>query len=118
MLPELSWTHNVENILIYIDNYLKVMKTFNLKYGESIINIDLENFTKNSTEVSKDIFNFCNLEWNQDVLKFYKRKNLYSKTLSYTQVRSKIEKYNFDKYKPYFEMLNKYKKSYSWLNIV
>ena len=118
MLPELSWTHNVENILIYIDNYLKVMKTFNLKYRESIINIDLENFTKNSTEVSKDIFNFCNLEWNQDVLKFYKRKNLYSKTLSNTQIRSKIEKYNLDKYKPYFEMLNKYKKSYSWLNIV
>ncbi len=117
MLPELSWTHKIDDILVYIDNYLKIIKALKLKYPETIIDVNLETFTKNSIEVSKKIYNFCNLRWSENILDFYKRKNLYSKTLSFTQVRSKVEKYNIEKYKPYFNLLKKYKKKYNWLNI-
>ena len=115
MLPELSWTHKIEDILNYIDNYLKVMKFFNLKYSKSIMNINLEDFTKSSEQYSKNIYEFCNLKWSDNALKFYKRKDLYSKTLSYTQVRNKVEKYDLEKYKPYFNLLKKYKKNFNWL---
>ena len=115
MLPELSWTHKIEDILNYIDNYLKVMKFFNSKYSKSIMNINLEYFTKNSEQYSKNVYDFCNLKWSDNVLKFYKRNDLYSKTLSYTQVRNKVEKYDSEKYKPYFVLLNKYKDFFDWL---
>ena len=31
MLPDLSWTHTIEDILIYIDNYRKVLNYYKLK---------------------------------------------------------------------------------------
>ena len=31
----------------------------------------LEKFTDNSEEMSKKIFDFCNLTWNKDILQFY-----------------------------------------------
>ena len=36
----------------------------------------------------KKIFSFCGLQWNEKVLKFYKKKNLLIKTLSSTQLRN------------------------------
>ena len=62
------------------------------------MNINLEDFTKSSEQYSKNIYEFCNLKWSDNALKFYKRKDLYSKTLSYTQVRNKVEKYDLEKY--------------------
>ncbi len=117
MLPDLSWAHSFEDILTYIDNYLKVMDKFKSKYKENIMDIELENFTQNSEELGKKIFKFCKLTWSKDTLNFYKRKNLYSKTLSFKQIRSKISLYDNKRYKPYFHLLDPYKNKYDWLDI-
>ena len=117
MLPDLSWAHSIDNILIYVDNYLKVMNIFRSKYKENIMDIELENFTQNSENLGKKIFDFCKLTWSEDTLNFYKRKNLYSKTLSFKQIRSKIISYDKERYKPYFNLLDAYKNIYEWLNI-
>ncbi len=117
MLPDLSWTHTIEDILIYIDNYYKVLKYFKSKYPDIIMDINLEKFTQNSGELSKKIFNFCELTWTENVLNYYKRKDLYSKTLSFNQIRSKVLNYNSKKYKPYFSLLNNFKNKYNWLNL-
>jgi len=117
MLPDLSWTHSIENILNYVDNYIKVLDYFKFKNPKSIMDINLEKFTKNSEEISREIFKFCNLTWSKDVFDFHKRNDLYSKTLSFTQIRSKVTKYNEKKYQPYFHLLSKYKKKYKWLNL-
>ena len=61
------------------------------------------------------IFNFCNLEWSEKILKFYKRKNLNVKTLSNKQVRSEIFKYEKTKYEPYYYLLNDFNEKYEWL---
>ena len=115
MLSDLSWTHTIEDILIYVDNYIKVLKY--LKYQNfEILDVNLENFTKQTEQSSKKIFEFCNLTWSKDIFNFYQRKDLYSKTLSFKQIRSKISLYNDDKYKPYVNLLSKYKDKYEWLN--
>ncbi len=62
------------------------------------------------------MFKFCGLTWNENILNFYKRKDLYSKTLSFNQIRSKVLKYNNKKYQPYFSLINEYKDKYEWLN--
>jgi len=117
MLPDLSWTHTVEDILIYVDNYYKVLKYFKKKYSDIIFDINLEEFTKKSEDSAEEMFNFCELKWDNKVLNFYKRKDLYSKTLSFNQIRSKVLKYNNKKYQPYFDLLNNYKTKYDWLNL-
>ena len=116
MLSGLSWTHKIEDILSYIDNYNEIMNYFKLKYPEKIMDINLEQFTLESETVGKKIYEFCNLKWHSNALDFYKRKDLHSKTISFTQIRKKIAKYDTKKYYPYIHLLEKYKKKYSWIN--
>ena len=117
MLPDLSWTHNIEDILLYMDHYYKVLKYFKSKYPEIIMDINLEEFTEKSEELAKKMFKFCGLTWNENINNFYKRRDLYSKTLSFNQIRSKVSKYNDKKYQSYFHMLNKFKNKYDWRDI-
>ena len=116
MLPELSWTHNIEDILLYTDNYYKVLKYFKSKYPDIIMDIKLEEFTEKTEQLTKKLFNFCELAWHKNILNFYKRKDLYSKTLSFNQIRSRVLKYNNNKYQAYFKLLNNYKTKYHWLD--
>ena len=115
MLPDLSWAHSIDNILKYIDNYLKVLDYYKQKYPNLIFDINLEHFTSNTEKVTKQIFEFCDLNWEKKILDFYKRKNLFSKTLSFSQIRSKVEKYNINKYKPYYYLFDNFLNDYKWL---
>ena len=115
MLPELSWTHRIENILNYMDNYKKIINYFKIKYPTKIIDIDLGNFTHQSEVVGQKIYEFCDLKWNKKYLEFYKRKDLHSKTISFNQIRKKISVYDTEKYKPYIGLLDEYKNKYEWI---
>ncbi len=117
MLAELSWTHSIEDILTYIDKYINILDYYKSKYPKAIMDVDLKELTNNSNQISKDIYKFCGLNWNNDVLKFYKRNNLHSKTLSFAQIRNKVSKYDKSKYEPYFYILEKYKSKFKWLDI-
>ena len=115
MLPELSWTHKIEDILDYTDNYKKVISYFKIKYPNNIMDIDLKKFTNQAEETGKKIYEFCDLKWNKKYLEFYKRKDLHSKTISFNQIRKKISIYDIKKYQPYINLLDQYKNKYEWL---
>ena len=115
-LPIISWSHSLEDILLYIENYLLILEKFKKKYPKNLFFVSLEEFTTNPKESSKNIYKFCNLKWSDDCLNFYKRNDLFINTASNNQMRSNIEKYNDNKYEPYKEILNIYLKKYSWLN--
>ena len=114
-LTKMSWTHSIEDIIKYFDNYLFVMNNFNKKYKEKIISIKLEELTTNSKEISQNLFKFCNLEWSENCLEFHKRKDLFSTTASNIQIREKIYKYKKEKYDVYKERLKKFEQEYEWL---
>jgi len=116
MLPDLPWAHSISDILKYIDNYIKVISFYEKKYPNHILSINLEELTNNQELYTKKIFEFCNLPWTPEVLKFYTKKNLIVKTLSNTQIRSQITPYNRNKYKPYETLLQNYRSKYDWLN--
>ena len=115
MLPELSWTHKIEDILDYIDDYKKIINHFKIKYPKKIMDINLVKFTHESETYAKKIYEFCDLKWNKKYLKFYERVNLSSKTNSFRQIREKISAYDNKKYKPYIGLLDQYKKKYEWI---
>ena len=115
LLPSLSWVHNLDDIINYIDNYLKVINYFKKKYPDKIMDIKLENLTNDNFKIGKDIFNFCNLKWDEKFLNFNSKENLLIKTTSNVQLREKVKKYDYDKYKHYKFILNGYNKKYKWL---
>jgi len=115
-LTELGWTHDLNNIFKYFDNYLRIIKNFNDKNSNFILNFQFEKLLKNPEEESKKIMKFCELEWDQKCLEFYKRKDLISKTASNVQIRQAIYSHELDKYLPYKELLKKYGNKYSWFN--
>ena len=105
MLIYLPWTHSIDNIIKYISNYEKIMSYFKKKYPEKILDISLEKFTNKPNEQLKKIFDFCNIDWNESILKSYNNKDLAIKTSSFLQVRDKIKKYEINKYKPYYFLI-------------
>ena len=115
LLPTLSWTHNLDDITNYIDDYLKAINYFKNKHPDKIIDVKLEDLTDNNEKIAKKIFNFCNLDWNEKSLNFNKNKNLQIKTTSNVQLRGKVKNYDYDKYSKYKFILNEYKKKYKWL---
>tara|TARA_B100000787_G_scaffold162294_1_gene142869 strand:+ start:3551 stop:4945 length:1395 start_codon:yes stop_codon:yes gene_type:complete len=114
-LPNIKWSHSIDNILEYIDNYLKIMDRFKKKYPNSIYTVKLEELTTDANKISKDIFRFCNLEWDSKCLEFYKRDDLVSKTASNQQIRNKIFIHDEKKYAAYKEFLSPYATKYEWL---
>ena len=57
---------------------------------------------------SKKIFKFCNLAWDNSVLKFSERDDLIIKTASNIQIRKGILKYDNLKFKEYEKPFKKY----------
>ncbi len=115
-LTELAWTHNLENIFKYFDNYFNIIENYNQVYPNFIYDLEFENLVNNPLEESKKLMKFCELPWDKKCLEFYKRKDLISKTASNIQIREAIYKHSLNKYMPYKKFLDKYGKKYSWFN--
>ena len=115
-LTKLSWTHSIENIIDYTNNYLKIIDYFNKKYPEKIFTINLEELTNNTKEISKKLYSFCNLKWDDKALNFYNRKDLFISTASNIQIRNNIKSYEKEKYRPYKELLKKFSHKYDWID--
>jgi tetratricopeptide (TPR) repeat protein len=117
-LPKIKWSHSIDNILEYIDNYLKIIDNIKKNYSDKVYMVELEELTKDPVNLSKDLFNFCNLEWDKKCLEFYSREDLVSKTASNQQVRSKIFNNNPKKHPFYKELFSSYLNKYEWLKEV
>ena len=105
MMPDLSWSHSIEGIINYANNYKNIINYFKKKYPNNILDVNLEELSTNQEIETKKIFNFCELNWNKEIFNFNKKNNLFTKTNSFLQIRDKIEKYNYDKYEPYYHLL-------------
>ncbi len=116
-LSKISWTHSIDDILEYIDNYFTIINYFIKKNPDKIFTIHLEELTNNPEDISKKLYSFCNLEWSNEVLNFYTRKDLLISTASNIQIRDNIKKYDNKKYKPYKNLLKSFYKNYDWLDL-
>ena len=106
MLSELSWTHSIDNIDNYIFNYRNTLDFFKKKYPNTILDMNLDDLIFDTENLSKDIFKFLDFEWDPNSLNFYLRKDLFSKTISASQIRKKIDKNNKSNYKNYYVLIN------------
>ena len=65
------------------------MKFWESKFKDSILNIKYEDMIKDNEGEIKKIINFCNLDWEDNCLKFYNNKTPI-KTMSTAQARQPI----------------------------
>jgi hypothetical protein len=107
MLPELSWSHEIENIKSYVRIYKKTIDYFKNKYPNKILDVELSELSNQKKKETQKILEFCKIKYNDNSLDFNKNEKLFSKTYSFLQVRKQISKYQDKKYQPYYYLLNK-----------
>ena len=114
-LIHLGWSYSYRNILEYFNNYLNVIEFYKKKFPKKIFDLDLEELTLQDEKKSKEVYKFCNIEWDIKSLEFYKRKDLFLKTASTKQIREKIYNYDKDRFHPYKNLTLKFSKEFPWL---
>ena len=113
---DIPWGHNLEHIFKYINIYNQMIDNYKIFFPNFIYDLQYEKFVDNPESESKKLLKFCNLPWNKKCLKFYKRKDIISKTASSLQVKKAIYKESGEKYLRYKQFLYKYGKKYTWFS--
>ena len=102
-LNNLPWSHKIKDIKKYISIYNHKLNNLEKNYNKNILNVELKKLTEFPVDTSKEIMSFCKLNWSEEVLKYYERKDLICTTASNIQIREKIFKYDSAKFLPYKE---------------
>ena len=92
----LNQKYTAEYYLLYKD----LMKFWNERYSEKIINVNYENLVENFEEEVKKLFVKLNLNWEKQLYDFHKNERPVE-TASFMQVRSKIYKKSSEEWKKY-----------------
>ena len=101
----IPWSYDVNDLVTYYKEYKKIMNFWNTKMPGFIFNSSYELLVKNQEIQTKKMLNFCNLNWEKDTLKYYK-KNIPIQTLSIEQARNPVYKTSLKTYENYSEFLN------------
>ena len=100
----MAFTLNQEYTAKYYLLYKDLMKFWNERYSEKIINVNYENLVENFEEEVKKLFSKLNLNWEKQLYDFHKNERPVE-TASFMQVRSKIYKKSSEQWKSYKKYL-------------
>ena len=101
---DLNFAYNLEEIFEFYKLYNDLMKHWKKIFPKFIIDIEYEKIIHNPELQIRDLVKSCNLNWNDNCLKFYNNKRAI-KTASDTQVRKKIYNTSVDSWKNYEKYL-------------
>lgn len=101
---KLNFSYDLNEIVQYYNLYLEMMKYWNNLLSNQIYNIKYENLIHHTKNEVKNLLNFCNLDWEDNCLEFYKNKRTI-KTASDIQARNKIYNSSMNSWKNYKKYL-------------
>ena len=102
----LGWTYNSEQINKYYNLFTDYLKFWKKSIKNSFLEIKYEDLVNNSTEISKKIINYCELDWEDGCLEYYNNKSAID-TASANQASKPIYKSslnNFENFKKYLNL--------------
>ncbi len=105
----LNFTYDEKILVEYYKKYQDLMIFWNKKYENSILEVKYEDLINNNETEIKKIIEFCDLNWEENCLSFYKNKTPI-KTMSTAQARKPIYKSSlksFEKFKQYLQIIEK-----------
>ena len=98
-----QYCYNQKTLSNYYKFHQKLMNGWLKRFKKDIFVLDNEELVADQKNVTTNLLNFCNLEWQDTCLEFYKNKRQV-RTASLEQVREPINKRSigaWEKYKPY-----------------
>ena len=104
-----EFTYDFKDLAGYYNNYVELMDHWNKVLPNQILSIDYENLVNNFEESVHNILDYCNLDFEESCLNFYKSKRSV-RTPSSEQVRQPIYKSGLDYWKNYESYLGDLKK--------
>ena len=100
----MAFTLNQEYTAEYYLLYRDLMKFWNEKYSEKIINVNYEKLVENFEEEVKKLFVKLNLNWEEQLYDFHKNERPVE-TASFLQVRRKVYQKSSEQWKIYEKYL-------------
>lgn len=114
ILLNIPWGHSFSNILMYIDKYKKIISFFRKKYKDNLYVVKTEDIQNMNETKIKSLFKFCGLRFNKRYYNFQKNYQFVNNA-SNIQIRSTLGVHDDKKYEKYYQLIDKYKSTYSWL---
>jgi len=71
---KMDWSYNKDNIIKFVKLYKNLIKFWKNKMPNYIYEINYEDLINHQEIESKKILDFCGLDWDSEVLKFYEKK--------------------------------------------
>ena len=103
----MPWSSDQTSIINYYQQYNLLMKHWLDLFPDKILNISYEMLIAEPAIQIKKVLQFCQLDWEENCLEFYKKKNKIE-TESFIQARKKIYKSSLNRYEPYKEYFDKF----------
>ncbi|MDC1112530.1 sulfotransferase [Candidatus Pelagibacter sp.] len=114
VLLDIPWAHSISSIINYIDNYKNIIHFYKKKYEEKLYVIKLEDLQNLNKDKIENLFKFCGLKFNDRYFEF-KENHQFVNNASNIQIRNNLGRYDKEKYKRYFNILNQFKDKHSWI---
>jgi hypothetical protein len=102
----MNWAFNQKDISNFYNNYNSLMQFWYSKIPEFIHTVKYEKLISDKENEIKKLIEFCELEWDDNCLNFYKHSKTPIKTVSISQAREPIYKSSVNsnhKYKEYLK---------------
>lgn len=103
-----AFTYDLPEIARYYLNYVKLMDHWDKVLPGYVYKIQHEDLIENQESITRELLEFCGLDFQPSTLEFYKNKRAV-KTASSEQVREPINKKGLDQWKNYEEFLGELK---------
>jgi len=103
------FTYDLSEVARYYINYVKLMDHWDTTLPDFVYRVNYEQLISNQEEETKNLLNFCQLDFEAKTLQFYKTKRAV-KTASSEQVRQPIYQKGLDHWKNYEEDLSELKR--------
>lgn len=85
----LSFAYSENDIIKYFSLYVEHINFYNKEFENAFYILDYDDLVENFEVKTKDLLNYCDLDFEESCINFYKSKNLIT-TLSTNQVRKKV----------------------------
>ena len=96
----LDYSYNLHNVVEYYNLYYDLMNYWKNLFPKFIFEVKYENLVSNTEKEIRSMLNFCDLQWDNKCLDFYKNKRAV-KTASDVQARNKIYSSSINLWKKY-----------------
>jgi len=101
----INYSFNLKNIGNYYLNYCRLMAHWKKIFSNEIYEINYEDFVRQSERNIRDIFSYCELDWNNNLLNHLHNKRPVL-TASVMQVRKPIYKTSIERFRNYTQLTN------------